>query len=237
MAYPCKICYNNVYLEVFISECHSQQFLKKKLYTTVTCNQNSFKWIFLLLTSPYWLECSLPLLCWAYLRKHENIFVLSIFSQLWDGTGSWNPSWWKTRNHLIYIVHACSCPVVQGARSSAAMVLTNLTWNIPFYTSDLTNISYSNWLGYFHCCCWRLSKSLPVKSTAFIGTIHAKPITLQPFWQHILLTHLPLDKMTAISQMIFSVAFLWMKSCVFWLKFHWSLFLRVQWTITQHWFR
>ena len=41
------------------------------------------------------------------------------------------------------------------------------------------------------------------------------------------LTHLPLDKMAAILQRIFSDAFSWMKSFVFWLKFHWSLFLRV----------
>ena len=32
------------------------------------------------------------------------------------------------------------------------------------------------------------------------------------------LTHLPLDKMAAMSQMIFSDAFLWMESFVFWLK-------------------
>ena len=51
------------------------------------------------------------------------------------------------------------------------------------------------------------------------------------------LTHLPLDKMVAISQTIFSDAFSWKKSFVFWWKFHWSLFLRVQLTITQHWFR
>ena len=47
----------------------------------------------------------------------------------------------------------------------------------------------------------------------------------------------PLDKVAAISQQIFSDAFSWMKSFVFWLKFHWSLFLMVQLTITQHWFR
>ena len=46
-------------------------------------------------------------------------------------------------------------------------------------------------------------------------------------------THLPLDKMSAILQMIVSDAFSWMKSFVFWLKFHLSLFLRVQLTITQ----
>ena len=51
------------------------------------------------------------------------------------------------------------------------------------------------------------------------------------------LTQLPLDKMAAILQTIFSGAFSWMKSFVFWLKFHQSLFLRVQLTIFQHWFR
>ena len=51
------------------------------------------------------------------------------------------------------------------------------------------------------------------------------------------LTHLLLDKMATILQMISPVAFLWMKSFVFWLKFHWRLFLRVQLTIYQHWFR
>ena len=48
------------------------------------------------------------------------------------------------------------------------------------------------------------------------------------------LSHLPLDKMAAISQMVFSNAFLLMKNCVFWLKFRWRLFLRVQMTTIQH---
>ena len=52
-----------------------------------------------------------------------------------------------------------------------------------------------------------------------------------------ILTHLPLDKMATISQMIFADAFSWIKSFVVWLKCHWSLFLRVQLTITQYWFR
>ena len=43
-------------------------------------------------------------------------------------------------------------------------------------------------------------------------------------------THLPLDKMAAISLMIFSDAFPWMKGFVFWLEFHWSLFQKVQLT-------
>ena len=51
------------------------------------------------------------------------------------------------------------------------------------------------------------------------------------------LTHWDRDKMDSISQTTFSSAFSWMKMFEFRLKFHWSLFLRVQITISQHWFR
>ena len=47
----------------------------------------------------------------------------------------------------------------------------------------------------------------------------------------------PLDKLSSISQTTFSNEFSWMKSFLFWLKFHWSLFLKAQLTIIQHWFR
>ena len=48
------------------------------------------------------------------------------------------------------------------------------------------------------------------------------------------LTHLPLDKMTAIPQTASSNAF---SNIVFQFKFYWSLFLAVQLTISQHYFR
>ena len=51
------------------------------------------------------------------------------------------------------------------------------------------------------------------------------------------ITHTPIDKMAAISQATFSDAFSRMKNFVFWLEFHWSLFLRVQSRGSQHWFR
>ena len=41
--------------------------------------------------------------------------------------------------------------------------------------------------------------------------------------------------MATFSQSIFSGAFSWMESVVFWLKLHWSLFLMVKLTINQHW--
>ena len=55
-------------------------------------------------------------------------------------------------------------------------------------------------------------------------------------WLHFF-TQLPLDRMSAITWAIFWDEFSWMKSFVFWLRFHLSLFLRIQLTITQHWFR
>ena len=51
------------------------------------------------------------------------------------------------------------------------------------------------------------------------------------------LTHWSRDKMDAISQTTLSNAFSWMKMLEFRLTFHWSLFRRVELTISQHWFR
>ena len=51
------------------------------------------------------------------------------------------------------------------------------------------------------------------------------------------LTHWGRDKMATVSQTTLSNAFSWMKMLEFRLRFHWSLFLRVQLTIIQHWFR
>ena len=51
------------------------------------------------------------------------------------------------------------------------------------------------------------------------------------------LTHWGRDKMAAIFQTTFLNAFSWMKMFKFRLRFHWSLFPRVQLRIFQHWFR
>ena len=50
-------------------------------------------------------------------------------------------------------------------------------------------------------------------------------------------THWGRDKMAASSQTTVSIAFSWMKMLEFRFNFHWSLFLRVQLTTSQHWFR
>ena len=51
------------------------------------------------------------------------------------------------------------------------------------------------------------------------------------------LTHWGQDKMAANFLTTFSNTFSWMKIYEFRLRFHWSLFPRVQLTIFQHWFR
>ena len=51
------------------------------------------------------------------------------------------------------------------------------------------------------------------------------------------LTHWGRDQIDTFTQTTFSSAFFWTKIFEFRLKFHWSLFLRVQLTIFQHWFR
>ena len=51
------------------------------------------------------------------------------------------------------------------------------------------------------------------------------------------LTHWGRGKMSAIFQTPFSNAFSWIKIVVFWWKFRWNLFPRVQLTIFQLWFR
>ena len=67
-------------------------------------------------------------------------------------------------------------------------------------------------------------------------------ISLAPcFKRHVfhscILTHWDRDKMADIFQPTFSNTFLWTQIYEFRLKFQWNLFPRVQFTISQHWFR
>ena len=80
---------------------------------------------------------------------------------------------------------------------------------------------------------------MPVMSTVHLlahswGYFKAKSSQLVQWNQ---LTHWCRDKMDAIYQTTFSIAFSWMKIYKFRLRFHWNLFLGVQLTIFQHWFR
>ena len=87
------------------------------------------------------------------------------------------------------------------------------------------NLSYATW-GYFRITLsvWKLV-AINGSSTRYSTTAD---------W---IINTLRLRQMAAISQTTLSNPFSWMKIFAFRLKFHWSLFLRSQLTIFQHWFR
>ena len=158
------------------------------------------------------------------------------------------------------LIQAASSLFSSNQQCYLLMVAENLIWSIEVFTicenaravSILTVLGYLCWLhGDYQCfdrSVWSDSSSntkLLLKITAGImfGWILDYGVDwgggmLGGRWNwggdaiHKALTHLPLDIMAAFSQTIFSDAFSWMKSFVFWLKFPWCLFLRVQLTIT-----
>ena len=77
-----------------------------------------------------------------------------------------------------------------------------------------------------HSIKWRLQ---PSDNPDNISLIKLERLCHLPHWGR--------DKMDAISQTTFSSAFSLIKILEFRLRFHWSLFLRVQLAIFQHWFR
>ena len=81
-------------------------------------------------------------------------------------------------------------------------------------------------------CKWKWSQgtTCTTKFQSYPGLLKWEP-SKQP------LTHWGRDEMDALTQTAFSSAFFWKKMFDFRLKFHWSLFLSVQSTIFQHWFR
>ena len=67
-----------------------------------------------------------------------------------------------------------------------------------------------------------------VVSSGWISPMNGLPTSL---------THWGRNKMAAIFQTTFSKSFSSVKIVIYWLKFHWSLSLRVQSIIFQHWCR
>ena len=120
---------------------------------------------------------------------------------------------WETDPYLLMSTYSNQCKFTLG------VLKTDLTFihMSEIYQPLIYKFTVSTWSASHHVMLW-------------------VPLSQPPSWP-ITLIHLHQDKMTTISQMIYSDAFSWMTSFVFWLKFHWSLFLRVQLTITQHWVR
>ena len=104
----------------------------------------------------------------------------------------------------------------------------------PNWEHDLLQKSRSYLWGVFHyalqiSCLRHYMRNFYDKSISSYGIDYCLPL-----WAR--LTHWGRDKMAAVSQTTRSNALSWMKILKFRLRFHRSLFLRVQLTIIQHWF-
>ena len=123
----------------------------------------------------------------------------------------------------------CADPIVLIHHHQTFIILTFSVW-MPIigcpYLPNKATVSHDSSIQ-LTCKCGAVLSFMTVIMTRIInGTPTIPP-----------LTHWGPDKMAAISQTTFSNAFSWMKMYEFWLRFHLSLFLRVQLTIFQHWFK
>ena len=84
---------------------------------------------------------SQPLLYWVYYSKYFNIFIFPISSQHWNSSGSGNPSSWKTRICLSYIINTG----VWGALVTPFSLMKMLKFLFPraFHWND--NV-WTNWV-------------------------------------------------------------------------------------------
>ena len=127
------------------------------------------------------------------------------------------------------------------------LIFVPWTWlSLPFTITRQWNSA-----GLWKFSWWKKKICIPhiVSTMASDAQLLVLPGHQQPwYWHHYLrifqhqqwmagLTHWGRDKMAAFSQTTFSNAFSSIKMFELRIKFHWSLFLMVQLTIFQHWFR
>ena len=101
---------------------------------------------------------------------------------------------------------------------------------VALYPNEFDSSSEELWVSH---CFWRVLRLMRRKTRL----LWARTSGRGRWPTHGELAHWGRGKMNAISQTTFWSAFYWMKMFEFRLKFHWSLFLRDQLTIFQHWFR
>ena len=80
-------------------------------------------------------------------------FVFSTISWYWDGTATWNSSPWNRGTCLSCIINTMDAdgPTIQGARASAAVILTSLCRNIPVEAPK--ELTLPMWCGKWHILC------------------------------------------------------------------------------------
>ena len=138
----------------------------------------------------------------------------------------WLQSNWNMESYYSHNIFYCKC-----------MRLFNACQKMWYVLIRNKDILVMNSLYFLFSCCEPMSECVCIISMCVDVRKHTSAWT--KFWlpQIHYLTHWSRDKMAAIFQTTYLKAFSWMKMYEFWLKFHWSLFLRIQLTTFQHWFR
>ena len=145
-------------------------------------------------------------------------------------------NWYKYWDQIYGSHRECSVKYVHGFLVfCCVVVILPLPMNYMSYVCLIARLMGPTW-GPSGADRTQVGPMLP-HEPCFLGWFNAKKNVTPVHYHSFALTHLPFNKMAAISQTIFSDAFSWMKIFIFWLKFHRSLFPKVQLTITQHWFK
>ena len=117
-----------------------------------------------------------------------------------------------------------------GRQASMNLPLENVKWNEwNAVHSNISNIQYRN--------CHALGIFFFFSSSFFFFNHDKSTLVPEVVWRQRDDKHWGRNKMDAIFQTTISSGFYQMEMYEFRLQFHWSLFLRVQLTIFQHWFR
>ena len=132
---------------------------------------------------------------------------------------SWSGDWWRTKQNFVEHSFGCKPTKCLGTNRPISQI-PQCTYGA---LQDMEQV----------CCgiCEFAQLQLYITHNAIDGFI------VQSYISVCYLTHWGRDEMNNISQTTFSNVFSSMKMFEFRLKFHWSLFPRVQLTIFQHWFR
>ena len=142
-----------------------------------------------------------------------------------------NPSLTSSKflSDLKHILNKC-----KGLAIHQVLLLSKYLSSCEITKATLKNVSSAKWF-FKNISSNFKARPVPADGLALLAAKASAGAVISKLQWH--LTHLPLDKMATILQMTFSNAFLEWKCLIFLQKLHWSLFLRIQFTINQQWFR
>ena len=160
---------------------------------------------------------------------------------LWNFTQNFEPIHRKIcilllSNFCVWVTISLNCDVISLSETGPWWPLMKLiAWYAAMQSSPCTR-RFHHGCQIFKWMSWTIGQQDSSPSNWHQGD--------RPWWWWLLkgigdsymLTH-PLDKWPPSRRQYFQMHFAWMNTFVFWFEFHWSLFPRVQLTVSQNWIR